>query len=322
MDPVKLLVIANPTASHLRLLERLPEPVNIHVGNDPEFLKKHAPDADVILNAVFGRDLLRCAFVNASKVRWVHSLSAGVDQAMFPELSASPVPMTNGRGVFKEGLSEFAVAAILFFAKDFRRLVRSQEAGRWEQFDVTEVSGQVLGIVGYGEIGRATAQLARGLGMKVIATRRRPERSANDSLIDRIYPLDQLRPMLAASDYVLVCAPLTPETKGMIGEGELAAMKRSAVIINVGRGPVIVEPALIAALERRRIKGAALDVFDTEPLPEGHTLYKLPNVLISPHSADHTVGWEDRAMLRFLQEFEHFRDGRPLENIVDKKAGY
>jgi len=115
---------------------------------------------------------------------------------------------------------------------------------------------------------------------------------------------------------------LTPETKGMIGEAELGAMKSSAVIINVGRGPVIVEEALIAALEQKRIRGAALDVFDKEPLPKGHPFYRLDNVLLSPHSADHTVGWEELAMQIFIANFERFRNGHPLTNVVDKKAGY
>jgi phosphoglycerate dehydrogenase-like enzyme len=128
--------------------------------------------------------------------------------------------------------------------------------------------------------------------------------------------------MLAASDYLLVSTPLTSETRGMIREAELAAMKPSAVIINVGRGPVMDEPALIAALEQRKIKGAALDVFETEPLPAGHAFYRLPNVLLSPHSADHVAGWRERAMNRFIENFERFRNGQPLEYIVDKQAGY
>jgi phosphoglycerate dehydrogenase-like enzyme len=134
--------------------------------------------------------------------------------------------------------------------------------------------------------------------------------------------LSELRQMLAGCDYVLIATPLTAETRGMIGEAELKAMKPSAVIINVGRGPVIVESALIAALEQGRIKGAALDVYDTEPLPSGHAFYRLPNVLLSPHSADHVVGWFDLGMNKFIENFERFRDGQPLENLVDKRAGY
>jgi phosphoglycerate dehydrogenase-like enzyme len=320
MDAISVVVISNPTASYLRLLDRLPEPVTIHTGNDPAFLTERAPDADVILAAGLNPSLFCTVFPSAKRVRWVHSMWAGVDKLLFPELIASPAVLTNGRGVFKEGLAEFTVASILFFAKDLRRLIRNQEAGRWEQFDVFEVRRQVLGIVGYGEIGRESARLGRGLGMKIYAVRRRA--AEPDPYVDRMFPLTELRDMLALCDYVLVAAPLTVETRGMIGETELAAMKTSAVIMNVGRGPVIVESALIAALDNDRLRGAALDVFETEPLPEGHAFYKMPNVLLSPHSADHTVGWQDLAMYKFIENFQLFRDGKPLDNIVDKRAGY
>jgi len=252
----------------------------------------------------------------------VHVLWAGVEKLLFPELIASPVPLTNGQGVFKDGLAEFALASIFYFAKDVRRLIRNQEQGKWEQFDNFEVRGQILGVVGYGGIGREAARLAHAVGMKVLAVRKRTALAGNDPLLDRVYPPDQLREMLALADYVLVSTPLTAETRGMIGAAELKAMKPSAVIINVGRGPVIVESALIAALEQGAIKGAALDVFDTEPLPAGHAFYSMQNVLLSPHAADHTVGWADRAMDRFIENFERFRNGQPLESVVDKKAGY
>jgi phosphoglycerate dehydrogenase-like enzyme len=310
MDPITLLVIADPTSNHLRLLDQLPGPVNIVVGSDPEFLKTRAANADVILNGGPGGKLLREVFPHAKRVRWVHTLSAGVDKILWPELIESPVPLTNARGIYKDSLAEFALAAILFFAKDLRRLVRSQEAGQWDQFDVHFVRGKVLGVVGYGEIGRESARLAEAIGMRVVAARRSGA-SPN-----------QLRELLEASDYVLLSTPLTNETRGMIGADELNAMKTSAVIINVGRGPVIVETALIAALSEKRIGGAALDVFDEEPLREGHPFYKLENVLLSPHSADHTVGWEELALQGFVKNYERFSKGEPLADIVDKKAGY
>src|ERR1700722_11989258 len=283
MDPIRLLVISDPSASNLRLLEKLPEPVEVRVGNDVEFLKTHASEADVILNGSHHGELLHQVLPCARQVKWIHVLSAGVDKILFPELIESPVPVTNGRGVFKDSLAEFCMASILFFAKDLRRLVSSQEAGKWEQFDVVQIRGHVLGVVGYGEIGRETARLARSLGMKVVAARRRAGLSASDRDLERAYPPEGLREMLGASDYVVVSTPLTPETRGLIGDGELRAMKNSAVIINVGRGPVIVESALIAALTEKRIRGAALDVFDVEPLPGGHPFYKLDNALLSPH---------------------------------------
>ncbi|HEV2689460.1 MAG TPA: D-2-hydroxyacid dehydrogenase, partial [Bryobacteraceae bacterium] len=281
---------------------------NILVGEDPDFLKSHAANADVILNAGPGGKLLRLVFPLAQRVQWVHTQSAGVEKVLFPELIESPAPLTNGRGVFKDSLAEFAIAAILYFAKDLRRLVRSQDAGRWDQFDVEWVRGRTLGIVGYGEIGRETGRLAQALGMNVVVKRR----SSPEQLLD----------IFRVSDYVVVSTPLTEETRGMIGEAELRAMKSTAVIINIARGPVIVESALIAALSENRIKGAALDVFDKEPLPDGHPFYRLENVLLSPHSADHTAGWPELAMQVFVDNFQRFRRGEPLLNVVDKKAGY
>jgi phosphoglycerate dehydrogenase-like enzyme len=322
MAPIKLLVLSNPAVDHLRLLDRLREPVDILAGNDPEFATAHAASAEVILVGSSEGDLLRMTFPLARQVRWVHSMSAGVEKILFPELVESPVPLTNGKGVFTNALAEFAIASILFFAKDLWQLVRNQQTGQWKQFDIEVIRGQVLGIVGYGDIGRESARLARAFGMRVVAVRRRAALSNQHPDLERTYSPDGLRDMLAICDYVLVTTPLTPETRGMIGEGELAVMKTSAVIINLGRGPVIVESALIAALASKKIRGAALDVFDEEPLPEGHPFYGLDNVLLSPHSADHTVGWADLAMHVFIQNFERFRNGQPLLNIVDKKAGY
>jgi phosphoglycerate dehydrogenase-like enzyme len=143
-----------------------------------------------------------------------------------------------------------------------------------------------------------------------------------DPLVSRIYTPDRLLEMLPLCDYIVVSAPLTGETKGMIGEAAFASMKPEAVVINLGRGPVIDEAAMVKALGEYRIKGAVLDVFDREPLPDGHPLYRLPNVLLSPHCADHTPDWMDRAMQFFLDQFERFAKGEPLMNIVDKRLGY
>jgi phosphoglycerate dehydrogenase-like enzyme len=143
-----------------------------------------------------------------------------------------------------------------------------------------------------------------------------------DALAERIYPTEARREMLAQCDYVVIAAPLTPETRGLMGAAEFAAMKREAVLVNVGRGPVVDEAALIQALSQGLVKGAALDVFEREPLPAGHPFYRLENVLLSPHSADHTPDWLERAMRQFLGQFERFRKGEPLANVVDKKLGY
>jgi phosphoglycerate dehydrogenase-like enzyme len=256
-------------------------------------------------------------------LRWVHCRAAGLDHLLFPELVESPAALTNGSGVFSPSLGEFVMGAILHFAKGFRAMIRNQEAGAWAPFDIEEISGQTVGIVGYGDIGRAVASRARAMGMRVLALKRHaPPPAAADAFAERVFGPENRMEMLALSDYVVVAAPITPETRGMIGAPEFAAMKPGAVVINVGRGPVIDEAAMVRALTEGRIKGAALDVFDSEPLPQGHPFYRLDNVLLSPHCADHTATWIDDAMRFFLTQFERYRKGEPLLNVVDKKLGY
>jgi len=323
MDDITVVVLADPTEPELAMLERLPPETSLAVGDSAEAFRRAAADAEVIFNWSLAGDMLREVFGMCPLVRWVHTRSAGLDNILFPELVESPVPLTNGSGVFSAPLGEFAMAAILFFAKDLRRMVRNQMAGRWEQFDIAEIEGQTLGIIGYGDIGRAVATRARALGMQVVAVKRQGPPLYNvDPLVSRIYSPDRRIEMIARCDYVVMAAPLTAETRGMIGEPEFAAMKASAVVINLDRGPVIDEAAMVRALSARRIRGAALDVFDQEPLAEGHPFYQLDNLLLSPHCADHTPDWLERAMQFFIDQFERFRKGEPLLNVVDKRRGY
>jgi len=319
MQNQSLLVLANPTEPQLSMLAELPDETSITVGETVEAFVRAAPEATVILNWSKGGELLERVLAMAPKVRWVHVRSAGLDGLLSPALVASPVPLTNGRGAFSESLGEFAIGAALFFAKDLRRMVRSQEAGQWDQFDVAWLAGATMGIVGFGDIGHACAWRARAMGMKVLALRRHP---APDADADEVLGPGRLSELLARSDYLVLSAPLTPETEGIIGAVELAAMKSTAVLINVGRGPLVREADLVEALRARQIRGAALDVFDREPLPDGHPYYSLDNLLLSPHCADHTFDWLERAMRLFLDNFDRYRRGLPLANVVDKRRGY
>jgi len=323
MDDNTVAVLADPTEVQLAMLEELPPETGIAVGNRAEAFARAAPEATVIFNWSLSGDLLREVFGMCPQVRWVHSRAAGLDNLLFPELVHSQVVFTNGSGVFSASLGEWVLGAILYFAKDLRRMVRSQQAGIWDPFDVVEVAGQTVGIVGYGDIGRAVAIRVRAMGMRVLGLKRHGAPVYHlDPLVEKIYGPDGRLEMLARCDYVVVSTPLTAESRGLIGEPELRAMKPEAVVINVGRGPVIDEAALVRALAERRIKGAALDVFDREPLPGGHPFYSLDNVLLSPHCADHTPDWMDQAMRFFLAQFERFRKGEPLLNVVDKELGY
>jgi phosphoglycerate dehydrogenase-like enzyme len=318
-----ILVLAEPTEPQLAVLEKRLAGVTIISGNSVEVFEPAAVHANVLFNWSGSLALFRKVFDMCPNLRWVHSRSVGLERTLFPEIIGSPVPLTNGTGVFSASLGEFALGAILYFAKNFRRMIRNQKAGIWEAFDVMPVSGQTVGIIGYGDIGRAIAARVRPLGMRVLAVKRNTStlRGA-DPLVDQLYSPEHRIEMLSRCDYVVVAAPLTSETRGMIGQPEFGAMKPSAVVINVGRGPVIDEKSLIGALSNGQIKGAALDVFDHEPLPDGHPFYKLENVLLSPHCADHTPDWHDQAMQFFIAQFERFQKGERLLNVVDKKLGY
>ncbi|HTQ59313.1 MAG TPA: D-2-hydroxyacid dehydrogenase [Candidatus Solibacter sp.] len=318
-----ILVLAKPGEPQLALLRQQLSEVNVVVGNSPEEFAKDAASASVLFNWSGSLALFKQVFEMCPNLLWVHSRSVGLERTLFPELVESAVPLTNGVGVFSASLGEFALGAILYFAKDFRRMIRNQMRGAWESFDVFPVAGQTVGIIGYGDIGRAIATRVHAMGMTVLAVKRHASTlDGKDPLVEGIYTPENRLEMLPRCDYVVVAAPLTSETRGMIGASEFAAMKRTAVVINVGRGPVIDETAMVNALSSGQIKGAGLDVFDHEPLPAGHPFYKVENVLLSPHCADHTPDWLDNAMLFFIEQYERFRKGEPLRNMVDKKLGY
>ena len=326
MHKPNVLVVCPPGHYILRNLAPLRERAHIWVGNDTQALAQHAPEAEIILYSGLTGQAVNFEEVwhHASNVKWIQSLSAGVEKVLIPELVASNVPLTNARGVFKRSLADFAVFGILFHYKKGRRLVENQQAHKWDDFSVGWIPDKVMAVVGYGEIGRECALLAHSLGLKKSATRRRPDQSNNDPILDRIFPTDALHEMLHESDVVLAAAPLTNETRHMLSDPEFSAMKPSALVINVGRGPVIDEAALIRALQEQKIAGAALDVFEEEPLPADNPLWDMKNVLISPHCTDRTddPDWLDLSMRVFVENFERYVKGEPLLNVVDKKAGY
>ena len=305
MADLTVLFICPPASKFLTALKPLPAGVKVVVGNTPESFSKEAlVEAKVVLfNGSLG-PILQKIYPDLPRVEWLHCLSAGLDAVLTPEMVQVSTPLTNSRGVYARSLSEFALAGMLYFAKNLNRMRENQRAQKWEQFDIEELHGKVLGIVGYGEIGRRTAERAKPFGMRVHILRRRPELAANDPLVDRVYGSADLDSLLAASDYLLVSAPLTAETRGMLGAAQLSMMKSTAVLINLGRGPVVVEAALVDALAQKKIRGAVLDVFDQEPLPPQHPLRHAPNTVLTPH-----LGFNTRAT------FEAFY-GESVENIL------
>jgi phosphoglycerate dehydrogenase-like enzyme len=261
------------------------------------------------------------------RLRWIHSPAAAVHQFLFPELVNSDVILTNAREVHGPVVAEQVIAMIFALAKRIPQDVRFQQQcvwGQeiiWEQYrGPRELAGATLGLVGYGSIGSNVARHAANLGMRVICVRRRA--SEKPEFVDEVLPSSALDQMLAVADYVVLAAPVTAETQHMIGREQLSEMKGDACLINVGRGPLIDEPALIEALHEKRIGGAALDVFDKEPLPSDSPLWQVENLLITPHTAGMTQKLWERHYALFSENLRRYLSGQPLRALVDKKGGY
>jgi phosphoglycerate dehydrogenase-like enzyme len=317
--------ISAPDALKSRYLEPLTAHADITQSANAAELKRILPRSEVILIGLLHEErVLAEVWPHARNARWVHSLSAGVEGILFPAMVRSKALLTNSRGVFKRPLAEFALLGMLMHFRKVRTLFKQQSAHHWAGIDVQMLKDKVMAVVGYGEIGRECALLGHALGMKILALRRNSERSNADPLVDRMHPAGELHSMLAAADVVVCAAPLTAQTRHLISAAEFASMKSGVFIVNVGRGPVIDEAALVAALRAQRVAGAALDVFEREPLPEDSPLWDMDNVFISPHTADHTVAPDSLQLTIdfFIRNFHRYRHGEPLENIVDKQAGY
>lgn len=322
MDQITVVVLGGTQEAALHRLSELGPGVKVkHVEKASEVGAELA-DVRVLFQWAGNREELKLILAGAPKLEWIHGRYAGLDAILCPELIESPVPLTNGRGSFSQSLGEWVMCGALYFAKDLPRMLRSKAARHWDTFDVLELSQQTMGIVGHGDIGRAIARRAKAFGMKVLALRRDTAPRAGDEDVDQVFANSDLHQMLPLCDYVVAAAPLTPNTRHMLSAAEFAAMKPSAIVMNVGRGPVIDEAAIVKALETKQIRGAALDVFEVEPLPKESPLWDMENVLISYHTADHTKDWLDDAVTLFLEQFGRWRNGQPLRNVVDKRAGY
>jgi phosphoglycerate dehydrogenase-like enzyme len=331
VPPLTLLVVARPDDPGRALVDRLPPGVRAVVGSTAGELAAAAPEADAALYCSGGQAVLRELWPALARLRWLHSRSAGVDALLFPELVESDVTLTNSRGVFGLALGEWVLAAVLYFAKDLARLRRSQAQGRWDPFEPQLVRGRTAGILGLGDVGRACARALRGAGLVTLGVRRRApdaasaragRASAGDPDLDEVLPASALEDLLARSDYVVLALPLTAQTRGLIDARALSALRSEAVLINVGRGALVDDEALVDALRAGRLRGAALDVFAQEPLPSGHPYYALDSVLLSPHCADQVAGWREAAQEVFLRNLERVLAGRPPQNVVDKRGGY
>ena len=255
----------------------------------------------------------------ARRLRLIQTIGAGVDSVLPTPDLPERVLIANARGVAAPHMSEFAIALLLALAKRVPRAIEQQREHRWRLFLPRRLEGATLGILGLGAIGEAVAQKARGLGMRVLGTRRSGEPSPH---ADRVYPPSGTDEVLAASDAVVVLLPLTPETRGLLDGARLARMKPGALLVDLARGGIVDEAALASALKEERLGGAALDVFEVEPLPSESPLWDVPNLLITPHMAGIVDDYLDRVLAIFTENIGRLERGEPLRNAVDRTRGY
>lgn len=263
---------------------------------------------------------LQEAWHRADVLEWVHVAGAGIDAVLFPELVESSVTVTNSRGIFDRSIAEYVLGLMLLFAKDFGPSLEYQRSRMWVHRETEMLAGKRLLVVGAGPIGRMSARYARALGMEVSAVARKARSSDED--FGRVFASEDLDSALPEADYVVIAAPLTAQTEGMLGKAQFERMKRSARLINVGRGRIIDEPDLIEALRDGQISGAAIDVFWEEPLPEDHPLWDMDQVVISPHMSGDFMGWLEALGELFSENFGRWRRSEQLLNVVDKERGY
>ncbi|MES5823503.1 D-2-hydroxyacid dehydrogenase [Streptomyces sp. RG80] len=282
---------------------------------DASTLAERLPYADVLLVWDFTSHAVRAAWPGEGpRPRWVHTASAGVDHLMCPELALSDTVVTNARGVFDQPIAEYVAALVLAMAKDLPRTLDLQREGVWRHRESRRVAGTRAVIVGSGPIGRTIARTLKALEITTAVVGRTPRTG--------IHGPGELDRLIARADWVIAAAPLTEQTYGMFDARRFGVMQPSARFVNVGRGQLVVEEALADALRKRWIAGAALDVFEHEPLGPDSPLWQVPDLIVSPHMSGDTVGWRDELGSQFLELYDRWAAGKPLLNVVDKKRGY
>jgi phosphoglycerate dehydrogenase-like enzyme len=256
----------------------------------------------------------------APRLRWLQATSAGIGQMVQRVgLDRSNIVLTTASGVHARPLADFCLMAMLMFAKDYARMEREKRARGWERYCGEELTGKTLAIVGLGRVGQEVARHGKRMDMRVVGTRRS---GAPVPDVDKLFLPADLHAMLREADFLVLAAPHTPETEGVIGKAELALLKPTAVLINIGRGALVDEDALVRALQENRLAGAALDVFRAEPPPQESPLWDMPNVIVSPHSASTVTQENARIIELFCDNLRRYIRGQPLRNVLDMKKLY
>ena len=293
-------------------------------GWDRQTLRRLLPDADVAFTPFVDRDI----FPSLARLRWVQSPAVGVGSLMFPELLASEVVITSARGIRARAIAEHVLGVTIALARKLPVAIRAQLEHRWAQeqlegadVDVRTLQGQRMGIVGLGSIGRTLVGIAAPFGFRITGIRRRAT-GPPPSGVEEVWPPDRLNDLLAQSDVVVIAAPHTPDTKHLIGRSELDVVRRGALLVNVARGKLIDDDAVVEALKDGRLGGAALDVFTQEPLDPASPYWDLPNVIVTPHVSGALRDYWTPLVALFAENLRRFEHGEALLNVVDKVAGY
>lgn len=312
-----VLVAADVGERHLAQIRAVAPGARIIQTVDRARVLELAPEVHVIV----GWNLPQEAVARARGLRWIHSTAAGVDQLLHPEVLSRDILLTGSSGIHATSISEHVLALALAHSRRLPQAIRNQGARRWDRHSTIgwEIAGQTMGILGLGAIGQALAARAAALGMRVIGTKRSPTALPG---VDRVWGPEGLDEVLSASDVLVIILPLTAETRGLIGARALGQMKPTAYLINVARGAIVQEAALIEALSAGRLAGAGLDVFEREPLPQDSPLYGMEQVIITPHVSGAVPAYYDRAIPLFCENLRRYLAGEPLLNVVDKVRGY
>ncbi|MFT6464292.1 D-2-hydroxyacid dehydrogenase [Halopseudomonas sp.] len=311
----RVLVLVAPGESELAGLDGLPGEVEVQTVSAEADLREALPHADVLVVTDFRTGLLERCWPANPKIKWVHATSAGVDALLFPALAESDIPITNAKGIFDRGIAEYVLGAVLLFAKDTMGNLALQREHRWQHRDTEMIDQRRALIVGAGSIGGEVARLLKAVGMQVTGIARRAREDVN---FDVVLGNDCLFDCLSVADYVVITAPLTEDTQGLFDNRAFAAMKSGARLINVGRGPIVQTEALLASLQSGHLAGAALDVFEQEPVPEDHPLWEQPSVMMSAHMAGDFIGWQTALGEQFVANFKGWQQGQALFNQVKK----
>lgn len=296
-------------------LDELSDSASIEQVWEREQLAALLPQTDILVVTDFRTGLLQQLWPREHEIQWVHAASAGVDALTFEPLWSSPIAITNARGVFDRGIAEYVLGAVLLLAKDSLGNLRHQREHRWVHRETPLIRDQRVLVVGAGSIGREVAGLLHAVGMKVTGVARS---ARHDPPFDAVHAEKDLPTLLPDVDYVVITAPLTDQTRGLFDTDLFACMRPGVYLINVGRGPIVRAEALLDALQRGQVAGAALDVFEQEPLPPEHPLWEIPQVMLSAHMAGDFVGWRRALGQQFARNFRRWQHGEALDNRIER----